>query len=139
MAAARLDSGRVTAGKRRAQDLPVPLPGERVPRQDVERLLELTHDPSAGVRTRAVMRLCPCHIQGNEERVWDRLIAMTDDPDSRVRGQVLHALADGSPHAREAEVVAALEGMWHDPDPHLRRRVRRLLAEYRRTGRINVL
>ena len=64
---------------------------------------------------------------------------MTADPDAKVRGAVLHALGDGSPREREAEIVDAIENMYHDPDSKLRRRVRKLLAQYRHTGKINVL
>ena len=89
--------------------------------------------------TRPVQQLCPCHVQTNIPEVWDRLLEMTNDPDPKVRGTILHTLADGSPRERETQIVQAIEGMYHDPDPKLRRRVRRLLAQYRRTGNINVL
>jgi hypothetical protein len=117
----------------------IPHDGEHVRGDEIDLLIALTNDPHPLTRGRAVKRLCPCHVQADEARVWDRIIAMAEDPDAYVRAQVLHALGDGSPRAREAEVVRAVEGMRNDPDPALRRRVRRLLATYRRTGQINVL
>jgi len=48
-------------------------------------------------------------------------------------------LADGSPREREREVVAAVVRLQADPDDSLRRRARKLIAQYRRGGRINVL
>jgi hypothetical protein len=36
-------------------------------------------------------------------------------------------------------VVAAIERLQQDPDEKLRRRARKLIAQYRRGGRINVL
>lgn len=106
---------------------------------DLDNWLERTRDPDPKVRKWAAHYLCPCEVKANYDDVWDRLLAMVTDPDARVRGQVLHALADGSPRSREPEVVRAVEGMWNDPDESLRRRVRKLLAQYRRTGKINVL
>lgn len=105
----------------------------------IDDLLAQTCDPDPSVRNEAARHLCPCHVQTNISEVWDRLLEMTDDPDPKVRGTVLHTLADGSPREREAEIVAAIEGMYQDPDPKLRRRVRKLLAQYRQTGKINVL
>jgi HEAT repeat protein len=105
----------------------------------VEQFLALTHDDDPALRCEAARALCPCHVQADIDRVWDRLIEMARDPDPKVRASVLHALCDGSPHAREAEVVQAIESMYHDPDLRLRRHVRRVLATYRRLGKINIL
>jgi hypothetical protein len=71
--------------------------------------------------------------------VWDRLIEMVDDPDVKVRGHVLHVLCDGSPRGRVDQVVASLERLAADRDEALRRRARKVLAHYRRTGRVNIL
>ena len=114
-------------------------PGREDPRDEIEAALRLTHHPDPRVRRDAVHELCPCRLKANHQAVWDRLIAMAGDEDAKVRGQVLHTLADGSPRERERDVVATIEGMQDDPDLSLRRRVRKLLAQYRRTGKINVL
>lgn len=106
---------------------------------EIDDLLRLTYDPDPAVRCDATQKLCPCHVQANHQRVWDRLMAMAEDPDVKVRKIVLHTLGDGSPREREADVVQTLERMYHDPDEKLRRAVRRLLAQYRRSGKINVL
>jgi hypothetical protein len=106
---------------------------------DVQDLLAQTRDPDPKVRKLAVHFLCPCEVKHDVPPVWDRLLAMVDDPDAKVRSQVLHTLCDGSPRGREAQVVAAVERMRNDPDEGLRRRVRKLLAQYQRTGKINVL
>jgi len=102
-------------------------------------LLAKAESSNAEARCQAARELCPCHVQGNVPEIWDRLLTLVHDPDVRVRKAVFHTLADGSPNEREAEVVAALESMYQDPDPGLRRHVRRLLAAYRRCGRINIL
>ena len=102
-------------------------------------ILQLTRHADAHVRKQAVQQLCPCHLKADYEPVWDRLLEMVDDHDVKVRGHVLHALCDGSPRSREGQVVAALEAMRNDPDQGLRRRVRQTLAQYRRTGRVNIL
>lgn len=112
---------------------------ERTPLHEIDNLLQLTYDPDPQVRCEAARDLCPCHVQANHQRVWDRLMAMAEDPDVKVRKTVLHTLGDGSPRERETDVVATLEKMYHDPDDKLRRQVRKLLAQYRRSGKINVL
>jgi hypothetical protein len=47
--------------------------------------------------------------------------------------------AINSSSACEVDVVAAIERLQQDPDERLRRRARKLLAHYRRGGRINAL
>ena len=107
-------------------------------RDDVDALLEMSHDPDERVRARAVRELCPCAVRANLETVWERVLEMQDDPAVIVRKAVLHTLCDGSPRALEARVAAALERMQSDDDPKLRRHARRIMAEYRRTGCLNV-
>jgi HEAT repeat protein len=107
--------------------------------EDVTQLLAQTHDPDPKVRKLAVHFLCPCEVKHDVPPVWDRLLAMVDDPDPKVRAQVLHTLCDGSPRERDPQVVAAVERLRNDPDEGLRRRVRKVLAQYQRTGKINVL
>jgi HEAT repeats len=105
----------------------------------LEEVLELTRDRDPRKRKWAVRQLCPCHLKYNDDQIWDRLSAMAADDDRQVRSTVLHVLCDGSPRSREQEIVAALERMQHDPDMGLRRRVRKVLAQYRRSGTVNVL
>jgi hypothetical protein len=64
---------------------------------------------------------------------------MVADPDTSVRSHVLHVLCDGSPRHRVDDVVCGLEALARDPDVKLRRRARKVLAHYRRTGRVNIL
>ena len=105
---------------------------------DLAATLARTGDPDPRARCEAVRQLCPCHLKHDVPAVWDRLLALASDPDPRVRGAILHTLTDGTPRGRAAEVVAALERLHDDPDDKLRRRARRILAGYRRTGRLNV-
>lgn len=112
---------------------------ERTRRHEIEDLLELTQSDDARERNEALRELCPCHVKFNEKRVWDRALEMACDPDANVRSTVLHVLCDGSPRERNAEVVAAVARMQHDPDEKLRRRARKVMAQYRKTGNINVL
>lgn len=105
----------------------------------IAQALDDTWSPDPGMRIAAVDQLCPCRLKADYPQVWDRLLGMATDVDVKVRSHVFHVLGDGSPRTREAEVVQAMERMQHDPDPGLRRRARKLLATYRRTGRINIL
>ena len=112
---------------------------QRTSRDEIVGLLAHTQSADAAERARALQSLCPCHVKRNEPRVWDRILSLVDDPSPRVRMHVFHLLADGSPRERESDVVAAIERLQQDPDEKLRRRARKLLAHYRRGGRINVL
>jgi hypothetical protein len=116
-----------------------PAGGRRLSADETERALRLTHDANPRLRQAALMNLCPCHVKSDLPEVWDRVFEMAADPDRHIRRQVLHTLGDGSPRRLEGRVVEALEAMRLDPDPRLRRNVRRLLAQYRRTGQVNVL
>ena len=107
--------------------------------EDVQCLLEQSYSGTARERASAVRALCPCQVKRNEPRVWNRVIELASDPDVKVRTQVLHVLADGSPRERERQVVAAIETLTQDADESLRRRARKVLAEYRRSGSVNVL
>lgn len=125
--------------RNRRPAIKVPSGGRRVRRNEVEALLALARDPDGRVRARAVQTLCPCHVRTDIPAVWDRIFERAGDEEVRVRRQVLHACGDGSPREREAEAVAVVETLARDPDVRLRRQARRVLAAYRRTGRINVL
>jgi hypothetical protein len=114
-------------------------PFQRPSRDDIADILERTTSPDAAVRAEAVWSLCPCHVKRNEVVIWDRILALVDDPDTKVRSFVFHLLADGSPRDRQQEVVAAIEQFQSDPNVRLRRRARKLMAQYRRGGRINAL
>ena len=107
--------------------------------EEVGAFLQETYDPDPKVRKLAVHHLCPCGVKRNIPAVWERLLAMIGDVDAGVRGQVLHNLCDGSPRTYQAQVLRAIESLHDDPDPGLRRRARKFLAQYRRSGRINVL
>ena len=68
--------------------------------------------------------------------MWTRLLELVGDPDPGVRGDVIHAVTDSTPAARVAAVIQALESRHNDPDKGIRRQVRKILAHYRRTGKI---
>ena len=103
----------------------------------IDEVLRETYDADPALRKRAVRELCPCELKVNDSEAWDRILELTRDRAVGVRRNALHTLIDGSPREREPEIVGALEGMRDDPDAKLRRHARKLLARYRRTGRIN--
>jgi HEAT repeat protein len=111
----------------------------RVTDDELDELLKQTYSPGAYERACAVRALCPCHVKRNEPQVWERMLQLVTDPDPKVRSHVLHVLADGSPHERERQVVQAIQTIAQDADKGLRRRARKVLAQYRSSGRINVL
>ena len=105
----------------------------------IDELLAMSRDGDERVRAVAAMNLCPCHVQGRDDEVWERLFEMLGDPSSVVRGKAVHALADGSPRDYGARVADAFYELRNDPDRAVRRHVRKVLASYHRTGRVNVL
>jgi hypothetical protein len=111
----------------------------RVLPEEIDAWLQLTCHEDPGVRSKALRSLCPCHVQAQDDRIWQRIFELATDQSKQVRATVFHALGDGSPRALEQQVVATLDSMRNDVDPGLRRQVRKLLAHYRRTGNVNVL
>lgn len=105
---------------------------------EIPDLLAQTYHDDPRVRWRALIQLCPCHVKRNRRQVWDRVISLTGDVDAKVRHAALHVLTDGSPRVREPENARILERLRDDPDPRQRRKAREILAQYRRTGTINV-
>jgi hypothetical protein len=49
---------------------------------------------------------------------------------------VIHAITDSTPAPRVPVVIQALESRYNDPDAGIRRQVRKILAHYRRTGKV---
>jgi hypothetical protein len=88
--------------------------------------------------THALRELCPCHVKFNDVRIWERALALADDPIATVSATMLHLLCDGSPRERHTDVMATAARMQRDPDEKLCRRTRKFMAEFRRTGNINV-
>lgn len=111
----------------------------RLQPERIDELLLLTQSDDPDVRCEAAKNLCPCHVQANHPQIWDRLIEMAHDPDPHVRMTILHTLADGSPREREQEIVQALENLYNDDNLKVRKQIRYLLAQYRRTGKLNIL
>ena len=107
-----------------------------MPRTDPE-LLERSYDPDPAVRRDAVRALCPCKLKSEDLRAWERVFELTGDPDLGVRRNAFHGIIDGLPRHLTPRAADVLEGMREDTDPRLRRNVRKVLARYRRTGRID--
>lgn len=108
----------------------------RIPRDEIDGLLELSRSQESKDRQLACRNLCTCHVRADDDRVWARLLELLSDPDPRVRGDVLHAITDSTPAPRVPAVIQALESRHNDPDTGMRRRVRKTLAHYRRTGKV---
>ncbi|MDH3686354.1 MAG: HEAT repeat domain-containing protein [Myxococcales bacterium] len=105
----------------------------------LEDVIEQSRHPDPRRRRAAIHELCPCEVKRDSAAAWDRIFEMVDDPDASVRRMVLHTLCDGSPRTREREVLAAVEEFARDPERSVHRIARKVLAQYRRTGRLNVL
>lgn len=111
---------------------------------DPAEITTLLQHSDSSVRLTALRQLCPCKLRSDAsktefEPVWDRIFLMVHDDCPGVRAQVLHTICDGSPSSLEAEVAEALEVFNRDEDKAIRRTAHKVLAEYTRTGRWNVL
>jgi hypothetical protein len=104
----------------------------------IDALLFHTRDVDPNRRRRAVHELRPCEVRANDSRVWNQILELVGDLDVGLRRLAFRAMIDGSPRGREADVVEAVESLRDDPSPRLRRQARKLLASYRRTGKISI-
>ena len=108
----------------------------RTAKDAIDGLLELSRSVESRARQLACRNLCTCHVRADDDRVWTRLLELVQDPDPLVRGDVLHAITDSTPAARVPAVIQALESRHNDPDVGIRRQIRKILAHYRRTGKV---
>jgi hypothetical protein len=133
----KLDHAVAVAVERTGVGLPVNK--ERRTREQTEAFLELSYDADPRVRQVAIRNLCPCHVQGDVEPVWDRLLELADDSDDGVKHDVLHTLVDGSPRRLRNEVVEVLERFAKDRTIKRSRRqfVQAALRSYHRTGQFD--
>jgi hypothetical protein len=111
----------------------------RTKRHEIPALLVQTRDADPLSRRRAVQALCPCETKVHDDAVWRRIIDMAGDPDPGVRSLVCHTVCDGSPAQYQTDVLACLVRFRDDDDLKVRKMARRVLAQYRHTGRVNVL
>jgi hypothetical protein len=84
-------------------------PGEaRVSRAQVAELMALAKSADADQRLVAATYLCPCHVRGRTEAIWQTVLALMADADPRVRFAAWHTLEDGGV-PREAGVLERLQ------------------------------
>ena len=80
----------------------------RVTRAQVSELLTLARSGDAEERLVAATLLCPCHVRGRTETIWQAVQALMADADPRVRFAAWHTLEDGGV-PREPGVLERLE------------------------------
>jgi hypothetical protein len=68
---------------------------QRVGREQLEELLELSRSHDADERLEAASLMCPCHVRRRVDDVWAALYRLMEDPDVRVRRAAWHTLEDG--------------------------------------------
>ena len=86
-------------------------PGERrVSRAEVARLIGLAASEDEEDRLTAAKNLCPCHVRGRTEAIWDAVTQLMTDPAPKVRFAAWHTLEDGGipPEPGVFERLAAL-------------------------------
>ena len=93
----------------------------RVRRGQVDQLLVLSRSDSAEDRLVAARFLCPCHVRGRTQDIWNTVVALMADEDARVRSAAWHTLEDGGVPS-EKRVLEQLEGLLaRETDPGVRR------------------
>lgn len=71
-------------------------PGEeRVGREQIEELLDMSRSSDPVDRLTAASYLCPCHVRRRIDEVWQALFRMLEDEDVKVRRAAWHTLEDG--------------------------------------------
>ncbi len=106
---------------------------------DVDVIIELSKHPLAVVRKKALIEMCPCRVKEDIDKFWDRVFEMVHDEDIVVRSQVLHTICDGSPKHLEHKVIEAVELFNRDADSSIRRKAHKVLSNYTKTGKWNIL
>jgi len=96
-------------------------PGERrVNRAQVAELLTLATSGDADERLVAAKFLCPCHVRGRTEVIWQAVLQLMADADPRVRFAAWHTLEDGGVPG-ERGVLERLEAVLAgEADPKVR-------------------
>jgi hypothetical protein len=100
----------------------------RVTRGQADELLALSRSADAEDRLVAARFLCPCHVRGRTEDMWEAIVALMSDDDARIRGAAWHTLEDGGVPAGEGalerlEALLALE-----PDAGVRRLAKEIIG-----------
>jgi hypothetical protein len=107
--------------------------------EDIDEILEYTRHEHPEVRLSALQQLCPCHVKNNVDEFWNRILEMVDDSEMGIKKQVLHNLCDGSPKERETDIIQAIKKLSREDDKEIRRICHKVLANYNKTGKWNIL
>jgi hypothetical protein len=100
----------------------------RVRRGEVDQLLALAGSDSAEDRLVAARFLCPCHVRGRTQDIWNAIVALMADEDARIRLAAWHTLEDGGVPA-ETGVLERLEGLLaRESDPGVRRLAQEIIG-----------
>jgi len=68
---------------------------ERVGREEIQQLLQMSQSEDPTDRLQAASFLCPCHVRKRIDEVWEALYRMLEDDDLKVRRAAWHTLKDG--------------------------------------------
>src|SRR5262245_29283704 len=77
---------------------------QKVSKEQVAELLEMSESGDPEARLVAAENLCPCHVRTRIPAVWDALFRMMEDEDARVRRTAWHTIEDGGKPTTEEEV-----------------------------------
>ena len=92
----------------------------RVSRAQVAELLELARSDAADERLTAATYLCPCHVRGRTEPIWQAVLSLMADADPRVRFAAWHTLEDGGVPREEGVLERLQTALAGEADPKVR-------------------
>jgi hypothetical protein len=109
------------AGRNNYQKAAHKIGERRITRAQADELLALSKSRDAEDRLVAAQFLCPCHVRGRTEDMWNAIVALMADDDPRIRGAAWHTLEDGGAPAGDG-VLDRLEALLaRECDPGVRR------------------
>jgi hypothetical protein len=96
-------------------------PGEaRVTRAQVAELMTLALSDDAEDRLVAAKFLCPCHVRGRTETIWQTVLKLMSDPDPRIRFAAWHTLEDGGVPGEDGVLERLATALEAEGDPKVR-------------------
>ncbi len=107
--------------------------------EDIDEVLQFTHDEDPDIKLEAVKQLCPCRVLKDIDVFWERVFELVEDDDEEIRKRVLHIICDGSPSRLEDRVYEALGKFNYDKNSDIRRTAHKVMVTYERTGKWNIL
>lgn len=100
----------------------------RISRAQADQLLALSKSDDAEDRLVATRFLCPCHVRGRTEDMWEAIVALMSDEDARIRGAAWHTLEDGGVPAGDGALERLEALLARETDESVRRLAKEIVG-----------